>query len=84
MVGLTRMSRLDSRKASLDLANSDIPTAQQVLLTLLAKFWEKGLDATDMVALVDIYACYVPGRICRNHQHTFQFLCQNHQFIHIT
>ncbi|AQL03074.1 Peroxidase 22 [Zea mays] len=50
------MSRLDSRKASLDLANSDIPTAQQVLLTLLAKFWEKGLDATDMVALVDIYA----------------------------
>ncbi|KAL5661490.1 hypothetical protein ACJX0J_028615, partial [Zea mays] len=46
------VGRLDSKKASLDLANSDIPTAQQGLLTLIAKFWEKGLDATDMVALV--------------------------------
>ncbi|KAG8076020.1 hypothetical protein GUJ93_ZPchr0006g42308 [Zizania palustris] len=27
-------------------------TAQQGLLTLISKFWEKGLDATDMVALV--------------------------------
>lgn len=46
------VGRLDSKKASLDLANNDIPTAQQGLLTLIAKFWEKGLDATDMVALV--------------------------------
>jgi peroxidase len=43
---------LDSKKASLDLANNDIPTAQQGLVTLIAKFWQKGLDATDMVALV--------------------------------
>lgn len=46
------VGRLDSKKASLDLANSDIPTAQQGLLTLISKFWQKGLDATDMVALV--------------------------------
>ncbi|BAF19291.1 peroxidase 11 [Oryza sativa Japonica Group] len=46
------VGRLDSKKASLDLANRDIPTAQQGLVTLIAKFWEKGLDATDMVALV--------------------------------
>lgn len=46
------VGRLDSKKASLDLANNDIPTAQQGLLTLIAKFWQKGLDATDMVALV--------------------------------
>ncbi|KAG8076001.1 hypothetical protein GUJ93_ZPchr0006g40586 [Zizania palustris] len=46
------VGRLDSKKASLELANRDIPTAQQGLLTLISKFWEKGLDATDMVALV--------------------------------
>lgn len=46
------VGRLDSKKASLDLANSDIPTAQQGLVTLISKFWAKGLSATDMVALV--------------------------------
>lgn len=46
------MGRLDAKKASLDLANDDIPTAQQGLLTLISKFWAKGLSATDMVALV--------------------------------
>lgn len=46
------VGRLDSKEASLDLANKDIPTAQQGLVTLISKFWEKGLDATDMVALV--------------------------------
>ncbi|VAI85104.1 unnamed protein product [Triticum turgidum subsp. durum] len=46
------VGRLDSKEASLDLANKDIPTAEQGLLTLISKFWEKGLDATDMVALV--------------------------------
>lgn len=54
------VGRLDSKKASLDLANSDIPTAQQGLLTLIAKFWEKGLDATDMVALVGMLAAPIP------------------------
>jgi hypothetical protein len=49
------VGRLDSKKASLDLANRDIPTAQQGLVTLIAKFWEKGLDATDMVALVGMF-----------------------------
>ena len=43
---------MDSKEASLDLANKDIPTAEQGLVTLISKFWEKGLDATDMVALV--------------------------------
>ncbi|KAJ4754143.1 Peroxidase [Rhynchospora pubera] len=46
------VGRLDSKTASLDLANTDIPTAQQGLLTLISKFWAKGLSATDMVALV--------------------------------
>ncbi|KAE8770155.1 Peroxidase 11 [Hordeum vulgare] len=46
------VGRLDSKEASLDLANKDIPTAEQGLVTLISKFWEKGLDATDMVALV--------------------------------
>jgi peroxidase len=46
------VGRLDSKTASLELANSDIPTAQQGLLTLISKFWAKGLSATDMVALV--------------------------------
>ena len=50
---------MDSKKASLDLANNDIPTAQQGLLTLIAKFWEKGLDATDMVALVGMLLLHI-------------------------
>ena len=51
---------MDSKKASLELANNDIPTAQQGLLTLIAKFWEKGLDATDMVALVGMLLPPIP------------------------
>jgi hypothetical protein len=51
------VGRLDAKKASLGLANRDIPTAQQGLLTLISKFWEKGLDATDMVALVGMFLC---------------------------
>ena len=54
------VGRLDSKKASLELANNDIPTAQQGLLTLIAKFWEKGLDATDMVALVGMLLPPIP------------------------
>ncbi|KAL5224706.1 hypothetical protein ABZP36_011345 [Zizania latifolia] len=50
------VGRLDSKKTSLDLANRDIPTAQQGLITLISKFWEKGLDATDMVALVGMFS----------------------------
>ncbi|KAG6500598.1 peroxidase 11-like [Zingiber officinale] len=46
------VGRLDSKTASVDLANSDIPTPQQPLATLIAKFLEKGLSVTDMVALV--------------------------------
>nr|CAD1826663.1 unnamed protein product [Ananas comosus var. bracteatus] len=46
------VGRLDSKTASLDLANSDIPAPSQGLITLIAKFWSKGLSATDMVALV--------------------------------
>ncbi|KAJ3694779.1 hypothetical protein LUZ60_000156 [Juncus effusus] len=46
------VGRLDAKKASLELANTDIPTPSQGLLTLISKFWAKGLTATDMVALV--------------------------------
>ncbi|RWW63968.1 hypothetical protein BHE74_00028829 [Ensete ventricosum] len=47
-----RLGRLDSKTASLDQANSDIPTPQQGLATLITKFSAKGLSPTDMVALV--------------------------------
>ncbi|RWW32225.1 hypothetical protein GW17_00003121 [Ensete ventricosum] len=46
------VGRLDSKTASLDQANSDIPTPQQGLATLITKFLAKGLSVTDMVALV--------------------------------
>lgn len=49
------LGRLDSKTASVDLANSDIPTPQQPLATLIAKFLEKGLSVTDMVALVGMF-----------------------------
>ncbi|XP_020083269.1 peroxidase 11 [Ananas comosus] len=46
------VGRLDSKKASLDQANTDIPTSDQGLATLISKFLAKGLSVTDMVALV--------------------------------
>ncbi|XP_064954537.1 peroxidase 11-like [Musa acuminata AAA Group] len=46
------VGRLDSKTASLDQANSDIPTPQQGFATLITKFLAKGLSVTDMVALV--------------------------------
>lgn len=46
------MGRLDSKTASLDLANTDIPSPQQSLAALVTKFVQKGLSPTDMVALV--------------------------------
>ncbi|XP_017701304.1 peroxidase 11 [Phoenix dactylifera] len=46
------VGRKDSKTASLDQANTDIPTPQQGLVTLISKFLAKGLSATDMVALV--------------------------------
>ncbi|XP_073010471.1 peroxidase 11-like isoform X2 [Typha latifolia] len=46
------VGRMDSKTASLEAANTDIPAPQQGLVTLISKFWAKGLSATDMVALV--------------------------------
>ncbi|XP_072992782.1 peroxidase 11-like [Typha latifolia] len=46
------VGRLDSKTASLDKANIDIPTPKQGLFTLISKFLVKGLSITDMVALV--------------------------------
>ncbi|XP_019707811.1 peroxidase 11 [Elaeis guineensis] len=45
------VGRKDSKTASLDQANTDIPTPQQGLVTIISKFLAKGLSATDMVAL---------------------------------
>ncbi|GLJ21923.1 hypothetical protein SUGI_0410340 [Cryptomeria japonica] len=45
------LGRKDSRSASLDEANSNIPTPNSTLLNLLGKFLLQGLSATDMVAL---------------------------------
>ncbi|XP_020264442.1 peroxidase 11-like [Asparagus officinalis] len=46
------VGRKDSKTASLELANSDIPSPDQGLIPLITKFFEKGLSVTDMVALV--------------------------------
>lgn len=46
------VGRKDSKSASLELANADIPSPDQGLIALITKFFEKGLSATDMVALV--------------------------------
>ncbi|KAL4185590.1 hypothetical protein AMTRI_Chr10g231400 [Amborella trichopoda] len=46
------VGRKDSRTASFVGASTDIPTANQGLLTLVSKFLVKGLSVTDMVALV--------------------------------
>ncbi|ONK79388.1 uncharacterized protein A4U43_C01F5850 [Asparagus officinalis] len=45
------VGRKDSKKASLELANADIPTSDEGLVALITKFSEKGLSVTDMVAL---------------------------------
>lgn len=49
------LGRKDSRTASLERANSDIPLPSQDLLTLISKFLAKGLTPTDMVALSGTY-----------------------------
>ncbi|KAG9448662.1 hypothetical protein H6P81_008627 [Aristolochia fimbriata] len=46
------LGRKDSRTASFTLANENLPTADQGVLTLLSKFLYQGLTVTDMVALV--------------------------------
>ncbi|XP_020580507.1 peroxidase 11-like [Phalaenopsis equestris] len=46
------VGRLDSKTASLELANIDIPNPNQNLVALISKFISKGLSPQDMVALV--------------------------------
>ncbi|XP_058115000.1 peroxidase 11-like [Magnolia sinica] len=46
------LGRKDSKTANLDLANSNLPTADQDLPSLIASFLYQGLSVTDMVALV--------------------------------
>ncbi|XP_068638623.1 peroxidase 11-like [Aristolochia californica] len=46
------LGRKDSRTASFSLANENLPTPDQGLLTLVNKFIYQGLSVTDMVALV--------------------------------
>ncbi|XP_068642027.1 peroxidase 11-like [Aristolochia californica] len=46
------LGRKDSTTASFTLANENLPTADQGLLTLVSKFLYQGLSVTDMVALV--------------------------------
>ena len=45
------MGRKDSVTASLELANSNIPTADESLFSIISKFLYQGLTVTDMVAL---------------------------------
>ncbi|KAJ8630056.1 hypothetical protein MRB53_023379 [Persea americana] len=46
------VGRKDSKSASLTLAETNLPSANQDLVTLIAKFLYQGLSVTDMVALV--------------------------------
>ncbi|GAB4840203.1 Peroxidase 11 [Ancistrocladus abbreviatus] len=45
------VGRKDARTASLELANTNIPTAEEGLLSIISKFLYQGLSVTDMVAL---------------------------------
>ncbi|KAF9674178.1 hypothetical protein SADUNF_Sadunf10G0100500 [Salix dunnii] len=45
------VGRKDSKTASFELAESNLPTADEGLLSIIAKFLYQGLSATDMVAL---------------------------------
>ncbi|KAG5240318.1 Peroxidase precursor family protein [Salix suchowensis] len=45
------VGRKDSKTASLELAESNIPTADESLLSIITKFHYQGLSVTDMVAL---------------------------------
>ena len=45
------MGRKDSKTASFELAASNLPTADEGLLSIINKFLYQGLSATDMVAL---------------------------------
>ncbi|GLT63455.1 hypothetical protein SLA2020_360200 [Shorea laevis] len=46
------LGRKDSRTASLELANSNLPDANEGLLSILSKFIYQGLSVTDTVALL--------------------------------
>ena len=45
------LGRKDSTTANYDLANANLPTAGEGLLTIISKFLYQGLSVTDMVAL---------------------------------
>ena len=45
------MGRKDSKTASFELAASNLPTADEGLLSIMTKFLYQGLSATDLVAL---------------------------------
>ncbi|KAL9225820.1 hypothetical protein vseg_001701 [Gypsophila vaccaria] len=45
------LGRKDARSASLELANANIPGANEGILSIIAKFVSQGLSVTDMVAL---------------------------------
>lgn len=46
------VGKKDSKSASLTLAETNLPSANQDLVTLISKFLYQGLSVTDMVALV--------------------------------
>lgn len=49
------LGRKDARSTSHELANDNIPGANEGLLSLIAKFAYQGLSVTDMVALSGQY-----------------------------
>lgn len=48
------VGRKDSVTANFDLANTNLPTPDESLLSIIAKFLYQGLSVTDMVALVGV------------------------------
>lgn len=48
------LGRKDSVTASYELANSNLPKAEEGLLSIISKFLYQGLSVTDMVALAGL------------------------------
>lgn len=45
------LGRNDSKKAGYELSNTNLPTADESLVSIISKFLYQGLSVTDMVAL---------------------------------
>ena len=49
------LGRKDSVTANFELANTNLPTPNESLLSIISKFLYQGLSVTDLVALVGMF-----------------------------